>query len=711
MSLRCQRKLACLAADALAARTTFPLVIRLQSHFPPQGPDRRFASVAFSRSPMGADLRTPAEVDVLMSDGPDEGPAEGDPNDPEASEADNLPPGYDIDLMNFGPSPWPFLSSADEALSQVSSGQFWPFRPRDEEKLEESLPSIQLSTLDLAVLARTACALGAQSEEQRLLLQRLNSAEAEALLPQCSPVVLSVLVSSLGDLPLEAGCNGLFLKVVGQLLEVRSLSPRHALVLMTALGRGGGGSGTVLTGQQPAVPSLAVMRAAATALVDEQKALSSVGSVLPDALEVLAALEGLSRLRAWQPLEAYTDQLVSQVAASLLPFLGGGPGLARLLASATPAPRPGARITSLRFLASFALLPEATGHLAASYWLSSLSFLRWSEHPVVEEETMGKAAFTLARCGAWNGGRAGFLLAQVLRRDLEARADVEGTSNLTPAAGSWWLAAIAQSGLPLNGATDKPDGKFAEHTEEALLSCAEALALADGKQSGTASTAAAARALWAVCAMGKASERGNIAAALLSRIAASEPTTFSAETWALLREVKQTMGAEEGGGEVAEGGQDGEGAEAQGPFSTEAWRKGIASAAEAENGLFKASSRAAELRAALTDALAAEMAETAAIEAGEDAAEDEGAEGSSETTEFEADFAAGPYTLALHVPSRGVAIDLDANVSSVNRALRRQQWSALLPDLRVAEITLAQWDKLGGRERAQLVREALKGAS
>merc|ERR1711971_1000268 len=40
---------------------------------------------------------------------------------------------------------------------------------------------------------------------------------------------------------------------------------------------------------------------------------------------------------------------------------------------------------------------------------------------------------------------------------------------------------------------------------------------------------------------------------------------------------------------------------------------------------------------------------------------------------------AGPYQLAAFLTDRGVAIDLDAYQSPMNRALRRQQWAALAP--------------------------------
>lgn len=75
-------------------------------------------------------------------------------------------------------------------------------------------------------------------------------------------------------------------------------------------------------------------------------------------------------------------------------------------------------------------------------------------------------------------------------------------------------------------------------------------------------------------------------------------------------------------------------------------------------------------------------------------------------------FHVGPYYVTMLIKSHGVAIDLDAHQSPVNRALRRRQWESLSgSEVRIAEISLSHWDRLkhDDRERILLIQRRIEG--
>merc|ERR1712087_558832 len=100
---------------------------------------------------------------------------------------------------------------------------------------------------------------------------------------------------------------------------------------------------------------------------------------------------------------------------------------------------------------------------------------------------------TLARCGAWSASRCSLLLSRALHGEQVA-----------PPAAALWLCAIARS-----GAEDVDTEKFLDAAESFL---------ADGAGWTADCNLDAARMLWALCALGKASDRNGVGDALLKRL-------------------------------------------------------------------------------------------------------------------------------------------------------------------------------------------------
>jgi len=273
--------------------------------------------------------------------------------------------------------------------------------------------------------------------------------------------------------------------------------------------------------------------------------------------------------------------------------------------------------------------------------------------PGVSEGQVAAAACVVARCGTWLPANCGHLLKMAIRRN-----------SLSPDAGALWLCAVGQSGLQPSNATGIPDSELAGTAEEVLLGSVGSLA--DDESSNDYDSLSAARAVWGLCAMDKTDAADGLAKRILKRLKAEDSSAFVAETWALLREVDQTL-ASEGDGDGDDSGPD--------------WKEGITKAGDEEVALSRPG-RLAELKQALT-------------KTGE------------EVTDMEEGLAIGPYSVLLRVGSHSVALDFDAHESPVNRALRRKQWATLSPDLRVAEITAGSWDGLTDRARAALFRRRL----
>jgi len=283
---------------------------------------------------------------------------------------------------------------------------------------------------------------------------------------------------------------------------------------------------------------------------------------------------------------------------------------------------------------------------------------------------VAKAGCLLARCGAWGPARCSWLLALALRRDRLGKT-------LTPAAGAFWLCAIAEAGETLETATDN-----GEYCSQQLLDCAEALGCSSPDVSSISSMG---RALWALQSLGLQGERG-LGEALLETLSGAEHACITPETWALLREVH---GATPGPDVDAEAAEDTSGS--QSPFLSTSWQHGIAEAAASEARIFKASARGEQLKIALRSV--ASLSE----------------EGAQDLISEMEDLAQlGPYVVAALFRERGVALDFDAHQSPTGRALRRQQWAAICPEVRVAEISLAIWD-LDVDGRTDLVRRRLEG--
>jgi len=331
----------------------------------------------------------------------------------------------------------------------------------------------------------------------------------------------------------------------------------------------------------------------------------------------------------------------------------------------------------LRLLGALAFFPELLGSERSgscspcvALCLARLSGVRYGRDAVVDQETAAAAAFTLSRCGAWTSGSGNFLLMQALRRDLEA-VEAEGdeprprqildAERVSGVAGSWWLAAVAMSGLELEAAAAKPED-YAQRAPDALT---EAITdLADTQGEGPASIAAQARSLWALHALGKAAEKEELAKKLFEGLQSVEPESFNWETLQLLRDLQPILLEEN----------------EECPFSTR-WKEKLAASAQAEGEAFRASSRKDQLLLALKEL--------------------------PDIEEPELGFIAGPLCLSAFWKSRNLAIDIDAHYNVVSPVLRRQQWSKVAPEVEVKEISLAAWDKEAGSHRLELLREIL----
>lgn len=234
------------------------------------------------------------------------------------------------------------------------------------------------------------------------------------------------------------------------------------------------------------------------------------------------------------------------------------------------------------------------------------------------------------------------------------------------------------TGVPLEAATDKPEESFAAHAEDALLGGVEILV-------GTAANATVdatdmARALWALCALGKTDARDGLGAALLDCLAKLDPSSLSSEARTLLVEARAALGSDS-----TEGGDD---EAVEPPFAAEDWQSTFSEISGAEKLRLEQSGRIEELREVLS------IGEVV---------------GETEVADVSEHVMAGQYCATAMVGSHTVLLDLDALQTPTNRALRRKQWAALLPDTRVAEISLADWDRNDGMDRRGLVRRRLLG--
>lgn len=393
--------------------------------------------------------------------------------------------------------------------------------------------------------------------------------------------------------------------------------------------------------------------------------------VTMDPPTLMAGLEGLAKIRR-EPLEEEVDRLVCEVSMELVELVGGA-GLARLVSGAGRAARD-ERAVALRVLAALWFLPEALGRGETARWFADeLQYLRWPRYvpdeaatdELSKQEVTAAAAAVMARCGAWKSARLSQPFQQVLAAHLHEDEDTKEV--LSQSAAALWLCAWAQSGLPMAELESKDDGFFRQKgadAEKALLETATSAAEVSGID--------AVRVLWALHALGKGAD----GAELLSSLSQLDSALFSAEAWALLREVQASIGGAAGADEAADEGTD--------PWSSEEWRTGLERASRIESAGLALTGRLPKLRNLVAKSLNNEGEEAPVIE--ENAA-------------------AGPYHLALQLPSIGVGFDLDVHQSPVNRALRRQQWAQLLPDVRIAELSARSLDK--PHEAAEEVRKHL----
>mmetsp|Transcript_57830 Transcript_57830/g.161410 ORF Transcript_57830/g.161410 Transcript_57830/m.161410 type:complete len:691 (+) Transcript_57830:59-2131(+) len=574
------------------------------------------------------------------------------------------PPG---DLFEeIGPELWPFLSPVDEALSNTTAGEGWPMGKgthmrgqRMAEQLGGGLSSEVLEPLDLALLARAVASLP-EGPDREDASARLQMESVEEAIPECPPGVLASIVSGLSAPPVIDGCGRLVRLAAAELQRRPSLRPRHAAVLLAAVGRSG----------SHALPKVPMLRVA-----EESFANAGRGERL-ECEELVLALEGLARLRC-APLDHAVEEMLAAVAVALAARLAGdsaGAAMGRMLVG----PGPGItaheqRALAIRLLAALWTLPEATSHAVA--WFASLRGYRFLKElpPSLNDEMVASAACTLARCGVWEAANCGLLLSWAIKRHNLALKGANADPTLSPAACASWLCAVAQAGVGLE------DGTRNVAYSDALISGAQALLTDD-----TALITSSARALWALHAMDKIGEGDGLGQKLWDFIAAATPSSLSAEAWALLREVRAS--------DAANSGADGEEArEAEGEdaaFGSASWKDGFEHAAALENLHYARVGRAKELRMALERASAFLEEPIGDVQEGH---------------------IVGPYHVAALVGSHGVAIDFDVVQSPVNRALRRQQWSSLAPDVRVAEVTLAQWDALCDTQRAALVQRRVEG--
>eukprot|EP00929_Paragymnodinium_shiwhaense_P060041 TRINITY_DN30023_c2_g1_i1.p1 TRINITY_DN30023_c2_g1~~TRINITY_DN30023_c2_g1_i1.p1 ORF type:complete len:671 (-),score=190.74 TRINITY_DN30023_c2_g1_i1:124-2136(-) len=614
-------------------------------------------------------------------------------------------------ILEATPPLWPFLNTLDDKLSSVTSSD-WPFArsEAEEQTLEEladairALKGASMRPLDLALLTKAVAALPADSAERAMAVDKLQGAAVEDLLPSCSAGVLASLVA----LPQAADCARLVRVAAGELLK-RPLRLRHAAVLLAALPGEGSQS----------LPSLPILRAAS-------EALQRSGSEELDYVSVVAALEGLARLRCGK-FDAKVDEMLPTVSAALIARLGAGAGsavLARLAVGTGMdggATRDVQRALAFRSLAALWSFPEAVGSQRFAALVSSLVGVRWPTHlpPGVSEEEVAAAACTFARCGAWSTARCGHLFTRALRRWRPPEGE---KSAMPPAASALWLCAAAQSGIEDLAELTRNEGRI-DISIDAALDGVEALldAPAVGLSEETAAAASlnAARGLWALHAMEKAEERDGLAGKLADRIAQIGAKHLPFEAWCLLREVEALSTGGSAGGDDASSGKEEKGAAedaaegdastedggeesaaassdeaAAGPFGGDAWRQGFQRVADAEAALLKSA-------VGTTGKLRLDELKLAVAQAGVGLENPLGG--------VEDAVAIGPYQVALKIADHSMAIDFDVYQSSASRTLRRRQWETLAGDLRVAEIGLAQWDRADKHEKIALVRRRIEG--
>lgn len=579
-----------------------------------------------------------------------------------------------VRLLEGLKSPWPYLSEVDERLSMILAGPHWPWKSNMSERLQEAKVEVTAppnyaildelfgldqetvlpvqTDLDLAAVARVASK--ASTDQMRFLFQR----HLEGREPRQSEASVASLVSILASIcQMQSRCqledteleNHLLWwheALVTQLLQ-RPLRPRDALALLASTRW----CSDTFRGDT------------ATKILDVTSEVlqSEDDEAAPAISELLLALEALSLLR--QPgVEVSCRELASR----LLALLGHGPTLVQLLLSMRSEHRKG---QALRLLAALAQLPEAlaeprdaSSSPCGALCLARLSGARYGRDAVVGQETAAAAAFTLSRCGAWTSGSGNYLLMQALRRDMEA-IEAEGedarprqvldAERISSMAGSWWLAAVAMSNLQLEVAAGTPED-WAQRAPETLFA---AISDAEG-------AAPRARSLWALHALGKASEKEELAKQFLQDLESMEVSSFTWDTWQLLRELQP----------LAEEKEDC-------PFSTK-WKDDLAASAKAESDAFLMSPRKDELLTALKELPKSEDPELGSI--------------------------VGPFCLPAIWRGRNIAVDIDFHHCLVSRVLRRQQWAKVAPELEVKEISLADWDKeASSTHRAHLLQQIL----
>mmetsp|Transcript_11463 Transcript_11463/g.30096 ORF Transcript_11463/g.30096 Transcript_11463/m.30096 type:complete len:656 (-) Transcript_11463:37-2004(-) len=548
---------------------------------------------------------------------------------------------------------WPFLNATDEGVGRATLGEAFPFAVRlDDETSADRVAAVAGqrgvdAQLDLAVLASALPWLG-EERGRALLLERWAASGGNLISSKCSAGVLAALVRGFGTLLDDARCDALLGKAVAELLSKKSAQVRHITPMLALLGKS-------YSNGKAIVPMWAVLRLSRDVL----SASKETDMVLE---ELVAAFEGLVRARE-TIAEHDLDMMIGEVAVGLARFLRGGHGLKCHLLHARTLQERG---LAIRALATLWGLPEVAGCGRIPAALASLPGIRWPGGlpPHLDEATVAAAGCALARSGAWAAGRGGFLLAQALHRQ-----------NLEPEAAALWLCAVGQSGLALDKATDKPGKALAGTAEELLVGGVEALVNSPGA-GGKRRSLVLARALWGLCALKKTDKRDELLACLADIDAARYPD----EVWALLLEVRQAMSTEESHVEA---------------FAAEAWQQGLQDAAAAQAVALSASGRLEELQA-VVQALGTAVAPEGD---GEDV----------QVGDLELVPVLGPYSAALRLGGPGLVLDLDAHESPVNRALRRQQWATLAPEVRVAEIPLSTWDALDRTARVALVRRRILG--
>jgi len=552
-------------------------------------------------------------------------------------------------VFDAGSSVWPFLSPIEEAAHVGADLE------------NEILEGAKLKPLDAGLLAGAVAQLPEGPDRELALTALLKNGVARPL-SQCSSGVLSGIITGLDAFPES---EALRRQVAEELLQRVPLRVRHSMSLLAALETG------MREGEKPLIPI-------GKALASCGQALSAESSERLTSDDAVASLVSLAFLRG-SHLEPSADELSASLAVHFLARLGGGRTLCRLLLQGSYHNRHLAQ----RALAALWTLPEALSRSDVAFWTSSLKSIKrppeWlirQKYATLDEATVASAACTLARCGAWQSARCDHLLHQAL---------MQGSP--TPGAGALWLCAIAQAGVELESAALHLD--CSEH----LLPCAQAIASEDQP-----CHIALGRTLWSLSALGQ-SEAEGIGEVLLKRLAEADASQFTAETWAMLREVQVLLGRSEAVGDDEDAGDDAQAGDALGPFGDELWKQCLTKAGELEAKHFVASRRFDDLKAALA------VAEAEASKAAVSTEEGEADKSESKTfSDIELQGCSyGPFGVSFRVGSHGMALDFDVHQTPMSRALRRQLWTKLAPDVRVAEITLAQWDGLDADGRAALV--------